>query len=345
MIIDANMFWFPEEIFAEPRLMQQFLAEIPGRSGYTGYESVSEKDGQKQIVIEKPKGFQNLNYAQGDYILEKQLAAMDQAGIDKAVLKVPGCQEWLSLDTCRRFNDGMAEHVRQSGGRMVALAVTPPVGTPECIKELKRCKNELGMHGVQLSAHYGDHYLDDESFDPFFEKLNRMDLPVYIHHTPVPVQYGSLYEYNNLRRFYGRCVDQVTAIGRVLFSGFFDRYPNLKFIHSMLGGGIFAYMNMMQPHAPKGDENVNRFDPASESLRRHIQDNLFFEMSQAQTWGKDQLECAVAVLGADHILFGTSFPVRREWLEEGPGFIRGLEIGDEEKELMLYKNAERLYRM
>jgi hypothetical protein len=113
----------------------------------------------------------------------------------------------------------------------------------------------------------------------------------------------------------------------------------------MLGGGFFAYMNMIQPHAPKGDETVSRFDPASESLHRHIQDNLFFEMSQAQTWGKAQLECAVAVLGADHILFGTSYPVRKEWLEEGPGFVRELGVGDEEKELMLYKNAERLYRM
>jgi len=128
-----------------------------------------------------------------------------------------------------------------------------------------------------------------------------------------------------------------------LFSGFFDKYPNLKFIHSMLGGGFFAYYNMMLPHAPKNDERVNRFNPESESVRRHLKENLFFEMSQAQSWGKVQLECAVSVLGADHILFGTSYPVRPEWLYEGATFVEQLNISDFEKDLILCRNAETLY--
>jgi len=116
MIIDANMYWFPEEIFSNENMMQAFLSEIPATSGVYGYATTLEKRQQqlKQIVMEKPKGHQNLNYLQGDYILKKQLADMDKAGIDKAVLKLPGCQEWLSMDLCRQFNDGMADHVKRS---------------------------------------------------------------------------------------------------------------------------------------------------------------------------------------------------------------------------------------
>jgi uncharacterized protein len=344
MIIDANMYWFPEAIFTNVNLMHKFLSEIPVASEVYGYETVSEKNQLKQIVIEKPKGYQNLNYAQGDYILEKQLADMDQAGVDKAVLKLPGCQEWLNLDLCRQFNDGMANHVKQSQGRMTALAVIPPWGTPECIYELKRCKYDHGMSGVQLSAHYGTYYLDNEIFAPFFQKLDGMEMSVYVHHSPVPVQYDSLLEYNNLRRQYGRCVDQTTAVSRELFSGFFDKYPNLKFIHSMLGGGFFTYVNMMLPHTAKNNDQVSRFESENDTLRRHLKNNLFFEMSQAQSWGKAQLECAVSVLGADHILFGTSYPVRREWLLEGADFVKQLDISEAEKDLILYKNAETLYQ-
>ena len=72
------------------------------------------------------KVIKNLNYIQGEYLLENQLRDMDEAGIDKSVLKVPGCHEWMSLSTCRWFNDAMAEHVRKSNGRMAALAVVPP---------------------------------------------------------------------------------------------------------------------------------------------------------------------------------------------------------------------------
>jgi len=343
MIIDANMYWFPEEVFTDRELLQKFLAAIPAGSDSHGYETTREKDQLKQIVIEKPRGYPNLNYAQGDYVLEKQLADMDKAGVDKAVLKLPGCQEWLSLDLCRQFNDGMARHVKQSNGRMTALAVVPPWGTPECLAELERCIHELRMSGVQVSSHYGARYLDDETFAPFFGKLNEMELTVYVHHSPLPVQYDSLLDYNNLRRQYGRCVDQTTAVGRELFSGFFDRYPQVRLIHSMLGGGFFAYANMLLPHAPKSNDKVSRFDPANDALQRHMRDNLFFEMSQAQSWGKAQLECAVSVLGADHILFGTSYPVRLEWLLEGAAFVQQLDISASDKGLMLGENAERLY--
>ncbi len=345
MIIDANMYWFPEEVFTNENLMYKFLSEISPSSRIFGHATTVEKNQQqiKQIVIEKPKGYPNLNYAQGDYTLEKQLADMDKGGVDKAVLKLPGCQEWLSLDLCRRFNDGVANHVKQSNGRMAALAVLPPFGTLDCIHELERCRYELGMAGVQITTHYGSSYLDNETFAPFFEKLNEMECTVYVHHSPVPVQYDSLYEYNNLRRQYGRCVDQMTAVGRELFSGFFDKYPRLKLIHSMLGGGFFTYCNMMLPQAPKNGEKVNRFEAESDSIRRHLKDNLFFEMSQAQSWGKAQLECAVSVLGADHILFGTSYPVRREWLLEGAAFVKQLNISETEKDLILHRNAETLY--
>lgn len=345
MIIDANLYWFPEEIFTDENLMQKFLAAIPAASEIYGYAKTDEKNQIKQIVIEKPKGYQNLNYGQGDYVLEKQLSDMDKAGVDKAVLKLPGCQEWLDLELCRQFNDGMANHVKKSHGRMTALAVVPPWGTPESLHELARCQDELGMTGVQISTHYGTRYLDDEAFAPFFQKLNEMEWSVYVHHSPVPVQYDSLLAYNNLRRQYGRCVDQTTTVSRELFSGFFDKYPRLKLIHSMLGGAFFVYGNMLLPHPAKGNEKISRFESADEALKRQMKDNLFFEMSQAQSWGKAQLECAVSVLGADHILFGTSYPVRPEWLFEGVAFVKQLNISESDKDLILGRNAEALYHI
>lgn len=71
----------------------------------------------------------------------------------------------------------------------------------------------------------------------------------------------------------------------------------------------------------------------------------YFEMSHAQPWGKAQLECAVKTLGADHILFGTSYPVRPVWLLEGADFVRNLDITESEKELILHGSAERLYNI
>lgn len=78
-------------------------------------------------------------------------------------------------------------------------------------------------------------------------------------------------------------------------------------------------------------------------VKKLFQEHIYFEMSHAQPWGKEQLECAVRVLGADHILFGTSYPVRREWLLEGVRFIQELDIPEEAKKQILCQNAQRLY--
>ena len=120
-VIDANLYWFPEELFTNEEAAERFLSEIPVQYGITGYLKTNPDTGVRQYVIEKPVGSENLNYVQGDYVLEKQLADMDKAGISQAVLKLSCQQEWMSLDMCRLFNTRMAEHVKASNGRMAVI--------------------------------------------------------------------------------------------------------------------------------------------------------------------------------------------------------------------------------
>ena len=65
--------------------------------------------------------------------MEKQLEDMDKAGVEKAILKIPCCHTWLSLEMCKKFNDGLAKHVKEGKGRFAALAVVPPYGGKEAI--------------------------------------------------------------------------------------------------------------------------------------------------------------------------------------------------------------------
>ena len=347
MVIDANMYWVPEALFTDETLREQFLSPIAEETSASGYYGYMQKNvnGQLEFAFEKPKGCQNLNYIQGEYRTEVQLRDMDEAGVDMAVLKAPCCQEWMGLDMCRIFNDGMARQVSESGGRLAALAVIPPYMTPEVERELDRCMDKLGMHGVQLSAHYDGKYLDDPAFAPLFEVLEVRKLTAYVHHTPLPVQYDALLDYTSLRRSYGRCVDQTTAVCRELYSNMFAKYPHVKLVHSMLGGGFFAIAPMMMPHGASSGDKSGRFSNANANVAEQLRENIYFEMSHAEPWGKAQLECAVKVLGADHILFGTSYPVKRNWLLNGPQFVRSLDISEAEQDAILSGNARRLYRL
>jgi predicted TIM-barrel fold metal-dependent hydrolase len=124
----------------------------------------------------------------------------------------------------------------------------------------------------------------------------------------------------------------------------FEEFPNLKLIHSMLGGGFFAFANMLAPRKAGSKEEIERFDIA-DKVPGYLENNIYFDMSGALQWGKTQLECAAKVLGADHILYGSSYPLRREWFTKGVEFVKNLQISEKEKSLILSKNAVKLFKI
>jgi len=345
MIIDINMHHLPEDLFTNEKILDGFLSTAPRGFGEIASLGTVES-GAKQLILEKPKGYQNLNYVDGDYSIEAKLKAMDDAGVDIAILRVPVWQEWLRLETCKIVNDNAADMCKRSGGRIYSTACVPPWGGKEDLYELERCLKELGMVGIQLACHYGQLYLDDEVFKPYWKVLNDLDVPVIVHHTPLPVYWQSVYEYTNLRRELGRIIDQATALGRELFSGIFEEFPNLKLIHTMFGGNWFANQNLVMPKKGKKKEAMLRLDMTEgERITKYLKNNIFYDMTHPASWGKEQVECAIKVCGADHLLLGTTFPVFYNWMSEGVEFIKTLDITEEERILIMSGNAIRLFKL
>ena len=344
-IIDINIHHLPEDLFTNEKVLDGFLSTAPRAFGEIARLGTVES-GKKQLILEKPKGFQNLNYVEGDYSLEAKLKAMDDAGVDVAIMRVPVWQEWLRLDTCKIVNDNAAEMCKRSNGRLFANACIPPWGGKENLYELERCLKDLGMVGVQLACHYGQLYLDDEAFKPMLKVLNDLDVPVIVHHTPLPVQWQSIYEFTNLRRELGRIIDQATAVGRALFSDMFEEFPNLKCIHTMFGGNWFANYHLTMPHATHKKEAMLRLDVGmGDKIKNRLKNNIYFDMTHPASWGKDAVESAIKICGADHVLFGTSFPVFYGWMSAGVGLLNSLNITPEERELIACGNATRLFKL
>lgn len=339
MIIDANVYWLPQELFTDEKVLKHFLDVINAHKDTRAVASENE-DGTRKITIEKPIGQASLDYFQNDYLLKNQLADMDEGHVDKAVLKLPGCQEWMDLDLCKLFNTKLAEYVKESNDRMVGLAAVPPYATKENLAELDRAINDLHLNGVQLSTHYSDGYLDEPAYREFLKHVAGMNIPIYVHHTPVPIEYNSIKDYENLRRSYGRCEDQIIAISREVYSDLFEELPNLKLIHSMLGGGYFTYKNMLLPH----DSGNGRFDTSSSAtIKERLERNILYEVSHSQPWGPDNLTIAAKVLGDKNVIYGSSYPVKKVWLTKGPNMIQDLTISEDAKENILSENAKRIY--
>jgi predicted TIM-barrel fold metal-dependent hydrolase len=127
----------------------------------------------------------------------------------------------------------------------------------------------------------------------------------------------------------------------------FDRMPGLRFIHTMLGGNWFANTELLTPHRPPKAEAMQRLDPTGgEKIKQYLDENIFFDLTHPHSWGKVQVEAALKINGADHYMFGSSFPVFYSWMSQGVDFVKNeLEISDADRQAVLYGNAKRMFNL
>ena len=76
--------------------------------------------------------------------------------------------------------------VRARPDRFAAFATTPLQHPAEGADELQRAVEQLGLVGTMLFGQTDGRYLDDRSFDPFWERAQDLGVPVYLHAADAP---------------------------------------------------------------------------------------------------------------------------------------------------------------
>src|SRR5689334_1153882 len=131
---------------------------------------------------------------------EVRLASMDKAGIERAVLALagPGVQAERDVATAIRNaktgNDFLAKEIQKRPDRYSGFAHLPMQDAKAAADELERCVRELKFCGAMINGHTNGKYLDDRSYDPFWERAAGLDAPIYLHPAdpvaPLPVLAG-----------------------------------------------------------------------------------------------------------------------------------------------------------
>ena len=98
-------------------------------------------------------------------------------------------------------------------------------------------------------------------------------------------------------------------------------------------------------HGNPKKEKRSRDSPQVTKYKDFFRNNLYFDITTPLAWSESQLECAVREFGADHILYGSSYPVRLDWVLNGVEYIKSLDISEQEKEQIFCGNAKRLFNI
>lgn len=286
---------------------------------------------------------------------EGRLADMDDQGIDVAVLSLstPGVQNLPAADAvpvAREANDALAEIVAANPTRFQAFATLPTSSPEAAAEELERAVS-LGFRGAMLYGRTGDKLADAPEFDDLYGTAARLRVPLHFH-PQAPVQEVQEAYYSGLPNGVGAALataglgwyyDLGVQYLRMIFSGVFDRHPELQVIAGHWGEVVLFYLD----HVGFLREMAELRQPLADYFRQN------FWIAGSGTVSERYLRWAAEVVGTDRMLYSTDYPytfgtrpggfpyldtsggVARSFLEKAP-------FSEEEKAAIGSGNWERL---
>ena len=264
------------------------------------------------------------------------------------VEKVAGPKDAVEL--AKIANDEMAELVTKYPDRFVAAVACLPMNDVDAaLKEIDRAIVELRFRGIQIHTPLNGRPLDSPEFLPLYEKMAHYNLPIWVHplrDITVPDYAGEDSSKFLVFSIYGWPYETTVAMTRLVFSGIFDKYPNLKVITHHSGGMVPYYAGRI---AGFYDHNEMQLNFKHELTRRPLDYYRMFYNDTAIYRNTPALMCCYAFFGAEHMLFGTDMPYDSQFgLRQVREVIRSVEemgISNAEKKLIFEDNARRLLRL
>jgi predicted TIM-barrel fold metal-dependent hydrolase len=279
--------------------------------------------------------------------VEERLADMDKLGISVQVLGLSAPNVYfpddgLSKALAQMTNDFMADICRKYPDRFLCLASVPLNNLDYAMDELHRALDVLRMDGIFLGTNVNQISLSDDRFLPFFEEVNKRNVPMALHplraigQDLLPAEDIALQVPSNV----GFLFETTRVVAEMTFKGTFEKYQNLTFILPHLGGATpFLYPRWEWNYSVRPESHpLKRVPhPPSHYLKRHYYDT-------ALAYTAPTLRCTIELAGLDHVVFGTDWPYTKDVRMDG--MIANIEtygFSEQEKEQVYFRNAMNLF--
>jgi len=293
--------------------------------------------------------------------LDARFRVMDEFGDYCQVLSLPAppleviAGPEKSPLLARVANDGLADLVENYPDRFIAFIASLPLNNPdESIKEMDRAVTQLGARGIMLYTNVAGKPLDLPEFLPLFEEAARRDLPIWIH--PARSAEFSDYSTEDKSKYeiwwtLGWPYETSAAMSRIVFSGLFDRLPNLKIITHHMGGMIPYFEGRVGYGWDQLGARTSDADYVSllRSMKKRPID--YFRMFYGDTALFGSLagtRCGLDFFGVDHIAFASDVPFEPKpglYIRETIRCIESLDLTKEERDQIYRGNAQRLLHL
>jgi predicted TIM-barrel fold metal-dependent hydrolase len=329
MRIDAYTHFIPEKFFEKllqigPPGIGKRVREIP---------CIHDLDARKRVVDQFEDYAQILSYPQPPIEI---LAKPEEAN-----------------EFCKLINDGFAETIEKNRahfpGWVAQIALNAPdAGAAEAERAIKN-----GALGVQIYTNIAGKPLDLPAFAPFWETMNKLGKPVWLH----PARAANFPDYLSEQKSkyeiwwtFGWSYETAAAMARLVFSKIMDRHPDLKIITHHFGGIVPMLEGRIGPGwdqlgARTSDEDLHAL--LGELKQRPL--DYFkhsFYADTAAFGGEPATHAGLAFYDLDKIVFASDCPFDPEkgtmYTRETLRILEGIDMPKADKDKIWHGNLERI---
>ena len=254
----------------------------------------------------------NVNVAANLVIGPDRIRAMDEWGIDMAVLTQQGSW-WYGVpdrDLARSIvkvqNEGTAAIVAKYPDRFVGMASVPLQFPDIAADMLEDGVKRLGLRGGAISAGFaGEKELSGPEYDVFWAKAQQLGVLLFMHpgggnNIGAEPHFGGRGALGNT---IGNPLETTIFLSHLIYEGTLDKFPGLKIAAAHAGGYLPSYMGRTDATCGRNAPDVcgAKKRPIDEYFKTQI-------MVDSMIFREEGLRHLVAEVGAGQMVYGTDMP-------------------------------------
>ena len=281
----------------------------------------------------------------GGYDPAARLDEMDADGVDAEVLYptprlsqaiVANPDPELHLACVRAYNDWLSEYVAEAPERFGGQMLLPSCGVEAAVAEIDRVIERPGIRGVVMGCYPNGELEPSADDDKVWARVVEAGVPVSIHVSLTKTMPAA---HRAKLPGYGRFYDAPERMIELVFSGVFDRCPELHFVFAEVDIGWVPYVK------EQIDNNFQRLDPVSQfGLQAPPSEYIEHHFSFAYITDTFGIRNRHDV-GVDRIMWSSDYPhISADWPQSWRTIQASMSgVPSDEREMILAGNAARLY--
>jgi uncharacterized protein len=327
---------------------------LTGRNRIDAHARLAALDGGARIAL---PGHDEAyaEFARQGFPPEMYALAMARAGIDYMVVyptagllttAVPDLPADTAAAYRRAYNNWLHDFCAAAGGRVFGAAAVDLRDAEEAAREARRCVKEFDFKAVYINpVPVGEHRLYDDFYEPLWNTLEELDVPLAIHTGTGNAADQMLYHYlprlRTAQTTVAFTIGNMLACTALIMGGVLEQHPRLRVVHLESGAGWVPFWLDRLAASVQGGFRGLHIPGLTLHPVEYFQRQCFISADQDDPGIKH----VIAALGDDNLVTATDFghPEGRRYTVAAQEILELPDVSLESKKKMMWDNALRLY--